>query len=85
MNKEEAYDALISPLMAEIIRQCQHHNIAMLATFAIPTDADDGLCCTSCLPDETGDLPRHIALAKRLITHGEGRSFAFTITKEAEA
>jgi len=84
MNKEEAYDALINPLMAQIISHCQEHNIAMLATFAIPTDADDGLCCTSCLTDETGDLPRHIALAKRLITHGEGRFFAMTITNGAK-
>jgi len=81
MNKEEAYDALIHPLMAQIIGICKERGIAMLATFAIPTDADDGLCCTSCLPDQTGELPRHIESAKRLITRGECPAFAITITK----
>lgn len=54
MNKEQAYDEQIAPLMTQIIAICQEHGIAMIASFAIPTKDDDGLCCTTCLPDENG-------------------------------
>ena len=38
MNKEDVYDTQINPLMAEIIKICQENKIAMLASFAIPTE-----------------------------------------------
>ena len=41
--------------MTQIIETCKEHGIAMIASFSIPTDEDDGLCCTTCLPDENGD------------------------------
>lgn len=55
MNKEQIYDDQISPLMRQIIQICKDNGIAMMADFAIPTDEDDGLRCTSLLPDETGE------------------------------
>ena len=55
MNKEQAYDEIVSPLMTQIIETCKEHGIAMVASFAIPTEEDSGLCCTTCLPDENGD------------------------------
>ncbi len=61
MNKEEIYDDQINPLMAQIIKICSANRIAMLATFSIPTEEDEGLCCTTHLPDETGELPPRIA------------------------
>lgn len=67
MNKEQAYDEKISPLMTQIIAACREHNIAMLATFDIPTEEDDGLSVTTHLPDETGKLPRRIEQAARII------------------
>jgi hypothetical protein len=60
MNKEQAYDELISPLMTEIVRICQENKISMLATFDIPIEEDEGLCCTTYLPDETGELSERI-------------------------
>lgn len=53
-NKEQVYDDDINPLMAQIIAICQEHNIAMLASFAIPTPNDPGLrCTTKILTDES--------------------------------
>lgn len=49
MNKEEIYDNEISPLMDRIIEICQKHKIAMLMSFAIPTEADPDLGCTTAL------------------------------------
>lgn len=55
MNKEEIYDEQISPLMRRIIEVCKEHGIAMMADFAIPTEEDEGLRCTTLLPDQTGE------------------------------
>jgi hypothetical protein len=56
MNKEEAYDLRVNPIMAQVIETCRAHGIGMIATFDIPTSADDDLCCSTCIPDETGHL-----------------------------
>jgi hypothetical protein len=63
MNKEEIYDAKISPLMTQIIEVCRESKIAMLASFAIPHEDDEGLMCSTHLPDETGKLPPELAAA----------------------
>ncbi len=55
MNKEQVYDEKLNPLMAQIIEVCQAHGIAMIASFAIPTEEDADLRCTSLLPDENGE------------------------------
>lgn len=81
MNKEQVYDESIEPLVAQIIAICKENHIAMLATFAIPTDADADLACTSMLPDETGDKPDFIKAAYRALMHGDRKSFAITVTK----
>lgn len=47
MNKEQIYDEQISPLMAQIIAICAEHKIAHIACFAIPTDDDPDLRCTT--------------------------------------
>ena len=53
MNKEQIYDNEIAPLMSQITAICEEHKIAMLASFAISTDDDPGLTCTTtCLADE---------------------------------
>lgn len=46
-NKEQIYDEQISPLMAKIIEICREHKIAHLACFAIPTEDDPSLRCTT--------------------------------------
>lgn len=83
MNKEQIYDAQINPLMAQIIEICKANNIAMLATFALPTPEDADLCCTSHLPDETGKLPCPIAEASSVI-RGSGRSPLMLTTQHAD-
>ena len=57
MNKEQAYDEKIAPLMAQIIATCQEHNIAMVFSCDIPTEDEPDLSCTSCTPDESGNNP----------------------------
>jgi len=46
-NKEQIYDDQISPLMAKIIAICREHKIAHIACFAIPTEDDPSLRCTT--------------------------------------
>ena len=74
--KEYAYDALIAPLMNEIISVCKAHNINMAATFVLdpnPDEDDRPLCCTTVLPvdkeDEAGY--RRVMECRRVMT-GEG-------------
>lgn len=87
MNKEEIYDSQVFPLMQQIIQICKDSGIAMLADFAIPTEEDEGLRCTSIIPDETGNNEQlqlnayeHIrrggssAPAMMTTTHGDGRA-----------
>ena len=38
MNKEQAYDEQISPLMQQIIEVCKEKGIAMIASFDIAHD-----------------------------------------------
>ena len=60
MNKEQIYDTEIAPLMTQIINICQQHGIAMLLSFAIPTQDDPSLACTTLLPDENNvNAPGH--------------------------
>lgn len=51
MNKEEAYDEKISPLMTQIIAICREHGIAMLASYSIPVEGKENQCCTTHLAD----------------------------------
>lgn len=63
MNKEQIYDEQIYPLMAEIVAICQLHKIAMLADFAIPTDDDPTLQCTTALLSDSYDPPEQMRRA----------------------
>ena len=56
MNKEQAYDEQIAPLMTQIIEVATRHGIAMFASFMIPNDEDPELCCTTHLPDGDGNF-----------------------------
>lgn len=82
MTKEQTYDAKINPLMAQIIAICQEHKIAALCTFAIPTEEDDGLQCSTNLPDETGAVPEHHARAFGAIQQGTGGIPPMMLTTE---
>jgi hypothetical protein len=57
MSKEDIYDAEIAPLMNEILKICQAHKIAMVASFATPSDTSDDLYVSSALMDENGEFP----------------------------
>ena len=48
-TKEMIYDEEIAPLMDRILKTCQTNKIAMLAHFAIPSESDKDLVCTSSL------------------------------------
>lgn len=65
-NKEQIYDAEIFPLMAQIIAICQKNEISMFATYDIPTEEDNGLCCTTCTADESGEPSERILGFRRL-------------------
>jgi hypothetical protein len=83
MDKEAIYDEKINPLMAEIIKICQEHKIAMVASFATPSDEDLDLFCSSRLPDETDEFPGHLAeLSKVISRHINGTSSMMMMTVE---
>jgi len=67
MNKEQVYDTKIAPLMHDIIRICDDHDIAMLATFAIPIPGDNGLRVTTATLDENNDRPAELELALQAV------------------
>lgn len=79
MNKEQHYDKSIAPLMAKIIATCQKHGIAMFASFAIPTPEDEGLRCTTHLPDGEGKFSEEYAECYRAV-RGGGCSSPLMIT-----
>jgi hypothetical protein len=65
MNKEQIYDEQISPLMAEIIKICKEHKIAMLMNFRTPNDDDPDLYCTTFLLADEYEPGRTQLAAKR--------------------
>lgn len=56
MNKEQAYDTKLHPLMDQVVAICREHGIAMVASFAIPTEEEESLRCTTHLPDGDGNF-----------------------------
>jgi len=56
-TKEEIYDNQIAPLMSQIIAICKEHKIANICTFALPSDEDEGLQCTTVMLDDEFDPP----------------------------
>mgnify|MGYP000875157033 CR=1 FL=1 len=67
MNKEATYDAEIAPLMQQILEICKRDKIAMLASFSIPNEDDDGLMCTSALLTDEHAPPSEFLEALRII------------------
>lgn len=57
MTKEEAYDAKINPLMAQIIAVCKEHKIPLLASFNL---GDDFHCSTTLLEESWGPSEEQI-------------------------
>lgn len=49
MDKEQIYDEQINPLMAQVIDICRANKIAFLASFAIPTEENSELRCSSAM------------------------------------
>jgi hypothetical protein len=82
MNKEQVYDTAIAPLMTQIIETCQKHGIAMVASFAIPTPDDEGLACTSVLPDQDGRPHALAQHAMGLVRASSGFAIAITTMKK---
>jgi hypothetical protein len=75
MNKEEAYDEKINPLMAQIIEICNEHKIAMVTSFAIPIEDDPELFCSTSTTDENGEYPFHLKAMRQAIENAlRGRS-----------
>lgn len=67
MTKEQVYDAMISPLMEQIIAICKHNKIAMIASFSLPDDEDDSLCCATLLVEKDFDPPDAYLAAARVL------------------
>lgn len=65
MTKEEAYDVLINPLMAQIIAICKEHKIPVLASFTL--DLEDGLQCTTSLLERDWEPADELIEAAKII------------------
>ncbi len=88
MNKEQIYDAQISPLMRQVIAICKEHGIAMMASFSIGHDGEgpngedcSNLTCNTLLPDGAGEPYSVFAQANALIRRN-GRPAPLTFTTE---
>ena len=57
MNKKQAYQEKISPLMKQIVTICKEHGIAMIALFSIPTEDMKNLLVMTSITDEAGKIP----------------------------
>ncbi len=82
MSKEDIYDDQIFPLMAEICKICQENKIAMVCSFATPSDEDPDLFCSSRLPDENGQFPGHLADMSKAISRSLNGSPMTMLTTE---
>lgn len=88
MNKEEIYDAEISPLMQKIIAICQENGIAMMASFAIGHDGEGpngedctGLVCNTLLPDGDG-VPNELFAQANAFIRRRGRPAPMMFTTQ---
>jgi hypothetical protein len=87
--KETAYDALVFPLMAQIIAICKEHNINHFATFSLD-DLDDGegpMMCTTATPenDKADDMGADIVLDLTRTLRIRRQSFVMTFTQDAKS
>lgn len=83
-SKEAIYDDEISPLMAQILEVCKARGISMVAHFAIPTEDEPDLVCTSCLPDETGEFGSSVKPAYDAIMRQRGEPPVMLTTRDAD-
>ena len=87
MSKEDIYDEQIFPLMGKILEICQEHKIAMVASFATPSDGDEDLFCSSRLPDENGEFPGHLSELSKIVSksiRGGGGPMLMMTTENAD-
>jgi hypothetical protein len=84
MDKEQVYDAEISPLMGKIIAICKRSGIACLCTFDLATEDNDGLACTTFLPDGDGVFPDHLKRGYDAVGPKSNPIFAFTVTSPSK-
>lgn len=85
MNKEQVYDEQINALMAQVIDICKEHKIALVASFAIPTEEDPDLVCSTFLIDDAHDPSDNFKKAASIL--GPRRSSLMQMTtrnKEGE-
>ena len=67
MDKQEIYDEKIAPLMAQIIAIAQDHKIAMVASFAIPTEDNPDLFVSTRIKDENEEYPNFLLEMARIL------------------
>lgn len=84
MNKEQVYDEKIAPLMTQIIEVAKEHGIGFMAHFAIPTPEDDGLACTTNIPDGEGEFPESCKLATAAVMRGRNTNPLMLTTHHAD-
>lgn len=77
MNKEDIYDAHISPLMQQVIAITREHGIAMIASFDIAHDGEgpngedcSSLTCTTHLPDADENHNERFTRSAQIIRQG---------------
>lgn len=86
MSKEQVYDQQVAPLMEQIIRICQENKIAMLASFSLESEDDEGLRCTTALLTDRYEPPDDFKAALGLLKRGvEPSLMALTIVSQPKA
>lgn len=78
LTKEEAYDAKIFPLMAQIVDLCHEHKIPMVASFTL--DIDEALHCTTTILREDYEPHECLIRARNALFSKQPSCLAVTIS-----
>lgn len=86
MTREQAYDSLLNPLIAQVLEICKAHKIPMLASFGLEESDDEeteGLHCTSALlEDDWNPSPELLQAYRTIYSQRTSALTMITITKK---
>lgn len=70
LNKEQVYDTLLNPLVAQIIAICKEHGISHAMHFEIAHPGEEGLLVTTAIPDGDKKYTQHMAEVVYVMRNG---------------
>lgn len=81
-TKEEIYDSMISPLIAQVIAICKEHKIANVCAFTL--DKEEGLCCITAMTTEAFEPEDRLTAAVDALYRNENRRPLMITTRDGD-